>query len=186
MAGIDEVGRGAIAGPVTVGVVALAAGAGDFPEGLADSKLLTPRRRGLLDPQVRGWAHAHSTGSASPAEIDRVGIVAALGLAAVRALGALGAEPDMVILDGNTPFLVEDRHGPRVVMRTKADRDCASVAAASVIAKVERDALMVALHSAYPEFGWASNKGYAAAAHTAALRAHGASAHHRRSWNLGV
>ena len=89
--GIDEVGRGAIAGPVTVGAVALDAGCGPFPEGLADSKLLTPRRREAMAPLVRGWALACATGWASAAEIDRHGIVSALGLAASRALAGLGA-----------------------------------------------------------------------------------------------
>lgn len=184
--GIDEVGRGAIAGPVTVGAVAVDASHTSFPDGLADSKLLTPRRREAMDPVVRQWSLAHATGWASAAEIDRFGIVSALGLAASRALQALGAVPDVLIVDGNTPFLVEEPGGPRVVMRVKADQDCACVAAASVIAKVERDAVMTALHEEHPHYGWAGNKGYGAAVHTAAIRAHGVTEHHRTSWNLGL
>ena len=186
VAGIDEVGRGAIAGPVTVGAVAVDASRTTFPEGLADSKLLTPRRREAMDPLVRSWALAHATGSATAAEIDRIGIVSALGLAASRALHALGAVPDVLIVDGNTPFLVEEPGGPRILMRVKADQDCACVAAASVIAKVERDAVMTALHASHPHYGWDGNKGYGAAVHTAAIRTHGVTEHHRTSWNLGL
>ena len=184
--GIDEVGRGAIAGPVTIGAVAIDASRTTFPDGLADSKLLTPKRREAMDPQVREWALAHATGSATAAEIDRIGIVSALGLAASRALSSLGVAPDVLILDGNTPFLVEEPAGPRIMMRIKADQDCASVAAASVIAKVERDALMTRLHAEHPEYGWDGNKGYGAAVHTDAIRTHGVTQYHRTSWNLGV
>lgn len=186
VAGIDEVGRGAIAGPVTVGAVAIGASHTSFPDGLADSKLLTPRRREAMDPLVRSWALAHATGSATAAEIDRIGIVSALGLAASRALQALGAVPDVLIVDGNTPFLVEEPAGPRIIMLVKADQDCACVAAASVIAKVERDAVMTALHASHPHYGWDGNKGYGAAVHTAAIRTHGVTEHHRTSWNLGL
>lgn len=186
VAGIDEVGRGAIAGPVTVGAVAIGASHASFPDGLADSKLLTPRRREAMDPLVRSWALAHATGSATAAEIDRIGIVSALGLAASRALQALGAVPDVLIVDGNTPFLAEEPGGPRIIMRVKADQDCACVAAASVIAKVERDAVMTALHASHPHYGWDGNKGYGAAVHTAAIRTHGVTEHHRTSWNLGL
>lgn len=186
VAGIDEVGRGAIAGPVTVGAVAVDASHVSFPDGLADSKLLTPRRREAMDPLVRSWALAHATGSATAAEIDRIGIVSALGLAASRALQALGTVPDVLIVDGNTPFLVEEQGGPRIIMRVKADQDCACVAAASVIAKVERDAVMTALHASHPHYGWDGNKGYGAAVHTAAIRTHGVTEHHRTSWNLGL
>ena len=184
--GIDEVGRGAIAGPVTIGAVAIDASRTSFPDGLADSKLLTPKRREAMDPLVREWAVAHATGSATAAEIDRIGIVSALGLAASRALSSLGIAPDVLIIDGNTPFLVEEPAGPRIMMRIKADQDCASVAAASVIAKVERDALMTRLHAEHPEYGWDGNKGYGAAVHTDAIRTHGVTQYHRTSWNLGV
>ena len=139
-----------------------------------------------MDPAVREWALAHATGMASAAEIDRIGIVSALGLAASRALASLGLVPDVLIVDGNTPFLVEEPGGPRVVLRIKADQDCASVAAASVIAKVERDALMEVLHGEHPQYGWDSNKGYGAAVHTSAIKAHGVTPYHRVSWNLGT
>ena len=184
--GIDEVGRGAIAGPVTIGAVAIDASYTTFPDGLADSKLLTPKRREAMDPRVREWALAHATGSATATEIDRIGIVSALGLAASRALSSLGIAPDVLVIDGNTPFLVEEPDGPRIIMRIKADQDCASVAAASVIAKVERDALMTRLHAEHPQYGWEGNKGYGAAVHTDAIRTHGVTQYHRTSWNLGV
>ncbi|MFM9132554.1 MAG: ribonuclease HII, partial [Actinomycetota bacterium] len=116
----------------------------------------------------------------------RHGIVSALGLAASRALAGLGGVPDVLLVDGNTALLLEEQGGPRIGLRVKADQDCASVAAASVIAKVERDAEMVGLHAEHPHYGWDSNKGYGAAVHTSAIRQHGVTVHHRTSWNLGV
>ena len=184
--GMDEVGRGAIAGPVTIGVVAVDASVGTVPEGLADSKLMTAKRREAMVPIVKQWALAWGTGSATASEIDAYGIMAALSLAGSRALASLGVHPDVVILDGTTSFLVEEVNGPRVITQVKADQTCASVSAASVIAKVERDALMTTLHEQYPHYGWNSNKGYGAKVHTDALRTHGVTELHRRSWNLGV
>lgn len=184
--GMDEVGRGAIAGPVTIGVVAVDASVGNVPEGLADSKLMTAKRREAMVPIVKQWALAWGTGSATAHEIDAYGIMAALSLAGSRALASLGVHPDVVILDGTTSFLVEEVNGPRVITQVKADQTCASVSAASVIAKVERDALMSVLHEQYPHYGWNSNKGYGAKVHTDALRTHGVTELHRRSWNLGV
>ena len=184
--GMDEVGRGAIAGPVTIGVVAVDASISDVPTGLADSKLMTPKRREAMVPTVKQWALAWGTGSATAQEIDAYGIMAALSLAGSRALAALGVQPDVVILDGTTSFLVEEDNGPRVITQVKADQTCASVAAASVIAKVERDALMVSLHEQFPQYGWNSNKGYGAKVHTDALRTYGVTELHRTSWNLGA
>lgn len=184
VAGMDEVGRGAIAGPVTIGVVAIDRGVGEIPTGLRDSKLMTPKRREAILPEVFEWALEWATGSATADEIDAYGIVSALGLAASRALGALTVSPDVVLLDGNNAFLVEEPNGPRIVTRVKADQDCASVSAASVIAKVERDALMTTLHDRYPHYGWAGNKGYGAKVHTDAIKTHGLTDLHRRSWNL--
>lgn len=183
---MDEVGRGAIAGPVTIGVVVIESNVADVPVGLADSKLLTPKRREAMVPIVKEWASQWATGSASAEEIDRHGIMAALSLAASRALSGLSTKPDVIILDGNTSFIVEELGGPRVVLRTKADQTCASVSGASVIAKVERDGLMSALHLDHPHYAWDKNKGYGAAVHTEALRVHGATVFHRRSWNLGI
>ncbi len=184
--GMDEVGRGALAGPVVVGVVMVDARTGPAPEGLADSKLLTPRRREAMVPVIEAWCAARALGEASAEEIDRIGIMAALGLAGSRALAALGSPPDVVVLDGTTSFLLEEGDGPRVVLRAKADRDVACVAAASVLAKVARDALMVRLDGLHPSYGWAGNKGYGSAGHTEAIARFGATDLHRRSWNLGV
>ena len=186
VAGMDEVGRGAIAGPVTIGVVAIDANVGEIPDGLRDSKLMTPKRREAMVPIAKEWGIAWATGSATATEIDKFGIVTSLGLAASRALQNLGIAPDVVILDGNTAFLMEEAGGPRIVTRIKADQDCACVSAASVIAKVERDTLMTQLHKQFPHYGWEGNKGYGASVHTDAIKAHGVTDFHRKSWNLGV
>jgi ribonuclease HII len=186
VAGMDEVGRGAIAGPVTIGVVAIDANVGEIPAGLRDSKLMTPKRREAMVPIAKEWGIAWATGSATAAEIDKFGIVTSLGLAASRALQNLGITLDVVILDGNTAFLMEEAGGPRIVTRIKADQDCACVSAASVIAKVERDTLMTQLHEQFPHYGWEGNKGYGAAVHTHAIKTHGVTDLHRKSWNLGV
>jgi ribonuclease HII len=184
VAGVDEVGRGAIAGPVTIGVVAIDASVGEIPSGLRDSKLMTPKRREAMVPLAKEWGLAWATGSATAQEIDKIGIMSALGLAASRALQKLGVTPDVLILDGNSSFLVEEDNGPRVVTRVKADQDCACVSAASVIAKVERDALMTELHEQFPHYGWDGNKGYGAKVHTDAIKTHGLTDLHRKSWNL--
>ena len=186
VAGMDEVGRGALAGPVTIGVVAVDVSVTDVPVGLADSKLMTPKRRDAMVPIVKQWGIAWATGSATAQEIDKFGIMTAMGLAGSRALGALGVVPSIVILDGNSSFLMEEDNGPRIVTRVKADQDCACVSAASVIAKVERDALMTVMHEQHPHYGWDGNKGYGAAVHTAAIKTYGVTDLHRRSWNLGV
>lgn len=184
VAGMDEVGRGAIAGPVTIGVVAIDATTTAVPTGLRDSKLMTQLRREAMVPVLHAWALAHAVGSASAAEIDTHGIMSALGLAASRALANLPAAPDVVVMDGTTAFLLEEPGGPRIITRARADQDVACVAAASVLAKVHRDAVMVELDAGHPQYGWASNKGYGAKVHTDAIAAHGVCDLHRRSWNL--
>lgn len=182
--GIDEVGRGAIAGPVTVGAVAVTSQVGEIPHGLRDSKLMTPKRREEMVPRIHQWAHAWSIGSATAQEIDRIGIMSALGLAATRALQGLGVQPNVVIIDGNTSFLLAEPGGPEVVTQIKADQNIACVAAASVLAKVNRDAVMTEFDRDYPHYGWASNKGYGAKVHTDAIQTHGVCDLHRTSWNL--
>lgn len=190
LAAVDEVGRGALAGPASVGVVLVDASVRTAPAGVRDSKLLTPAAREALVPRIRRWALAHAVGHASPAEVDEVGILAALRLAATRALATLPAA-DLVLLDGNHDWLTDPMSGglfapatPPVRTLVKADLSCSSVAAASVLAKVERDAMMVALHDEHPAYGWAANKGYSAPEHFAALTTLGATVHHRRSWRL--
>ncbi|WP_125613531.1 ribonuclease HII [Specibacter cremeus] len=197
VAGCDEVGRGALAGPVSVGLVVVAAGQ-ELLAGVKDSKLLREPARQALVPVIRDWAVASAVGHASAAEIDAVGLVAALRRAGVRALDAVAAEvlPGVVILDGNQDWLSVPVQpelmfggaagGADVPVRTriKADLTCLSVAAASVLAKVERDSILAGLAVSHPEFGWDVNKGYATAAHRAAIAAHGATEFHRRTWRL--
>ncbi len=193
VAGVDEVGRGALAGPVMVGIVAILRTCAKPPEGLADSKLLTAHQREVVVGPARQWATAWATGIGTAREIDDHGILVGLRLAGERALAALGVIPDVVILDGNYNWLSKperpaDADGlvctSRIIVQKKADRDCCSVAAASVIAKVERDAMMRELHAQYPIFEWASNKGYGARVHMDAIKKHGPTPHHRISWNL--
>lgn len=140
VAGVDEVGRGAWAGPVTV--CAAVTGLRKPPAGLTDSKLITPKRRAELAPLLEGWVTAYGLGDASPQEIDDLGMTAALRLAAVRALEALPVRPDAVILDGKHDYLGEPWTVRTVI---KGDQSCVAVAAASVIAKVRRDTMMAEL-----------------------------------------
>jgi ribonuclease HII len=194
VAGMDEVGRGSLAGPVSVGVVVIDARTRTAPQGVADSKLLTPAARQALVPALSRWGLARAVGHASADEIDAVGILAALRLAGRRALAQVSlvvGPVDAVLLDGNHDWLTGARtlfddgeDGPSVHLRIKADRSCASVAAASVLAKCERDSLMVSLADSYPAFRWAENKGYASPEHLAALRELGPCVLHRRSWHL--
>lgn len=201
VAGVDEVGRGSLAGPVSVGVLVVDAATRTAPSGLRDSKLLTPTAREALAPKVRRWAVASAVGHAEPSEIDAVGIVAALRLAGRRALAQLPVLPDLVILDGNhdwlsdphEPSLLDGLEGapaglpcpaPPVTTRVKADVSCAAVAGASVLAKTVRDAEMTLRHEQFPHYGWAGNKGYSAPDHLAALAARGSCSQHRRSWRL--
>lgn len=216
LVGMDEVGRGALAGPVTVGAVAVCLETPTAPKGLHDSKLLTPGQRERLVPRVRRWALAWGVGHASNDEIDRWGILCALRVAGVRALEQMtdrlapqvvapqvvapaavapqAPASQVVILDGSYDWLrrpplpgsVSPRVAPpgTVHLMVKADQRCAAVAAASVLAKVDRDGLMVSLGSEDDRFGWVGNKGYAAPEHRAALVRHGPGRWHRRSWNL--
>ncbi|NLG63399.1 MAG: ribonuclease HII, partial [Candidatus Cloacimonetes bacterium] len=146
--GMDEVGRGAVAGPVAVGAVAVDPTVVLVPDGLRDSKLLTERRREALYPVVTVWGTAHGVGLASSREVDELGIVRALGLAGARALlqlheAGVAIAASLVLLDGSHDWLTPAlRHPPGVRTRVKADRDCASVAGASVLAKVHRDRIM--------------------------------------------
>ncbi len=186
--GCDEVGRGALAGPVAVGLAVIDRSIGAIPDGLRDSKLISERRRPAIEAAAREWVLHAAVGLASADEIDAVGIIAALGLAGKRALvslheaGARVAE-SVVLLDGAHDWLTPALASPLAVRtRPKADRDCASVAAASVVAKVHRDALMVAAHDRLPVYEWAGNKGYGSAGHLAAIAEHGASDLHRRTW----
>ncbi|GAA2926963.1 ribonuclease HII [Microbacterium luteolum] len=189
---LDEVGRGALAGPVAVGAAVMdAVGARRrVPEGLRDSKLVTEKRRPEVAARAAAWVQASAVGWASAAEIDEVGIMRALGLAASRAVQAVvdqgvGVENALVLLDGNHDYVSKVHPVPlRVRPVIKADRDCASVSAASVIAKVARDGLMTELHGSHSEYQWDRNKGYASLEHREAIRAVGLSPFHRASWAI--
>lgn len=178
VAGVDEVGRGAWAGPVTV--CATVTGLRRPPEGLTDSKLITPKRRAQLAAVLTGWVTSYALGHASPEEIDEFGMTAALRMAAGRALEALPERPEAVILDGKHNYLGE---GWTVRTVIKGDQSCVAVAAASVIAKVHRDAAMAELGVECAPFAFADNAGYPSPVHRAALEALGPTAHHRLSWS---
>ena len=195
---VDEVGRGALAGPVTVGVVVVDATVAEALPGVRDSKDLAPAARAALVPAVGAWAPASAVGHASPSEIDAFGMTAALRLAGHRALARLGGPaPDVVLLDGHHDWLTVPEQGDllvtghpdlvavgRVVTQVKADQRCAAVAAASVLAKVTRDTIMAGLAVEHPGYGWERNKGYASPEHQDAIRRLGPTPLHRLSWNL--
>ena len=186
--GCDEVGRGAIAGPVGVGIFAVRCDVESFPEGLRDSKLLSEKKREAILPAVQEWGEASTVGFASAQEIDQHGITAMLGEAARRGLLALHdmgipVQQSLVLLDGSHDWISPALKSPlNIRTQVKADRDCATVAAASVLAKVQRDELMRALHAEHDHFGWQRNKGYGSAAHYEAIRQHGLTSWHRASW----
>ena len=178
VAGVDEVGRGAWAGPVTVCAVIVRAGFPDPPAGLTDSKRLSPQRREAIVGELLSWAEAFAIGEADPSEIDAAGMTAALRRAAVRALGRLPRRPDAVLLDGAHDYI--GRPWP-VRCAVRADLRSVSVAAASVLAKVHRDRLMAGLGPG--EFAFAENAGYPSPAHQRALAALGPTPYHRLSWS---
>jgi ribonuclease HII len=186
--GMDEVGRGAIAGPVAVGLSIVDVDTRTAPEGLKDSKLLPEPKREELQPKVARWSRYAAVGMASNERIERIGIIAALGLAARRAIEAIREQGvdlsgAVVLLDGSHDWLSPAIDGAiPVTMKVKADRTCAAVAAASVLAKVQRDRLMIDNDAVHPGYVWTSNKGYASAEHYAGIERVGASPLHRWSW----
>ena len=173
--GVDEVGRGAIAGPLTVGAVALPSDPKIW--GINDSKQLTPARREALAARIADVALAIGIAHVEPAAIDAVGMAAALRQAMSRAIADTDVEPDCVLIDGN-PMHVH----PREKTLVKGDARIASIAAASIVAKVTRDALMVSLDEEYPGWHLAESKGYASPEHIAAIRERGLSPIHRVSF----
>jgi len=194
--GIDEVGRGALAGPVMVGAVMIG-DLGDSPPGLADSKLLTASQRETLVPLIEAWARSVAVGVATADEIDEWGLRTALALATDRALSELSPRPKRALIDGpinllrppiamtlaSTPPRLRWTALP-VVNVVRGDQRCASIAAASVVAKVRRDALMRQLHEQAPLYGWWANKGYGSLEHRRSLALYGPTRWHRRSWAL--
>ncbi len=190
VAGVDEVGRGAWAGPASVGVV-VAPPDRPPPPGLRDSKLLTEPRREVLFDELAGWCSAWSVGHVTPGECDRLGMTAALRLAAQRALADLPEAPTALLLDGGHDYLrvADDGEpptqvdGPEVRTVVRGDSASVSIAAASVLAKVTRDRLMRALAPSFPPFDFDRNKGYPSRAHRVALNGFGLTSVHRRSWS---
>jgi ribonuclease HII len=193
--GIDEVGRGAIAGPVAVGVSLIDKtnpNLESWPEKLQDSKLMTAKSRSEITQPLVDWVSSYAVGFSANTEIDAVGISEALRLAAGRALDELFKDANfrkmiaedgaVILLDGSQNWLGKVSYGLDVYLQVKADTNCVSVAAAAVLAKVTRDSLMQDLDQQYPGYGIAGHKGYASAAHIAALRSLGPSAIHRVTW----
>lgn len=176
LCGVDEAGRGPLAGPVVAAAVIL------HPrrpvKGLADSKVLTPQRREELAEEIRARAIAWAVAAASVEEIDVLNILRASLLAMRRAVEALSVKPQRVLVDG--------LHCPELQMPMRAivggDAKVKSISAASILAKVTRDASMVTLHHEHPLYGFDRHKGYTTDEHLAALRAHGACSVHRRSF----
>lgn len=223
--GCDEVGRGAIAGPVSVGMVAIHPLRATALTGVRDSKLMTRPQREEMYEKVRRWGVASGVGSVSARDVDELGIMEALRRAGLQALQAMSADLEFaelissgrlrILLDGSFNWLTSGKHqdslfdvladddaGSRpdawlrelglavedldVQVRPKADRDCTSVAAASVLAKVERDAYMRELATAHPEYGWESNVGYGSSGHYAGIEEFGVTEFHRVTWLKGV
>ena len=176
VAGVDEAGRGPLAGPVVAAAVILRPGV--IIEGVRDSKQLTPARREALAIKIRERAVAFALGSAEVVEIDALNILRASLLAMSRAVAALAIAPGEVLVDGNQlPEL-----GCRARAVIGGDRCIPAVSAASILAKVARDEIMADLDRRYPQYGFARHKGYATAAHRQALKAHGPCAVHRTSF----
>ena len=187
VAGVDEVGRGSWAGPLSV--AAVVADPGDRIHDVRDSKMLTPSERDVLHGRILAWAQAASIGHATVEECTELGMADAQRLAARRAMDGLGLDVDHVLLDGPWDFLttpgsvVSGTHNGQAVTAVKrGDTISLSIAAASVVAKVVRDRIMIAAADMYPAYWFASNKGYPCPRHMAALAAWGPSAIHRRRW----
>ncbi len=176
MAGVDEAGRGPLAGPVVAAAVIL--DERQPIKGLNDSKALTARARDRLFDEIRGRALCCSIGQASVEEIDALNILQATMLAMRRAVEGLRLKPHMVLVDGNR---LPGLQVPALAI-VKGDSKVKAISAASIVAKVHRDQLCDALHQAHPQYGFDGHKGYPTAAHLAALQAHGACPHHRRTF----
>ncbi len=195
--GIDEVGRGALAGPLTVGAVVLRE-LNEPPKALTDSKLLTPLKRENLEEPIKNWASAWSLGSVTSKEIDEWGLRLSLAVAATRAVQGLSIKPTHALIDGSFNLLDAPRdvkfgasQPPELLFSNlahttivKGDQKSATIAGASVLAKVARDAYMRQLSIEFPKYGWVDNKGYGASGHLKALSEYGTTKYHRISWNL--
>lgn len=193
--GVDEVGRGCLAGDVGIGVTAMKADLGVWPAGLRDSKLVPEKKRQALSDEVEAWISYHEVAFSTADEIEEIGINPAQARAGARAvknvIAKIQTEEDVkldntntvIILDGSSNWLVKSISPYRVIMKTKADRDCVIVAAASILAKVARDNKMIALDVQYPGYGFAGHKGYGSAQHYASIKTLGMiNGIHRKSW----
>jgi ribonuclease HII len=178
LAGVDEVGRGPLAGPVVACAVVMSPDARAI-RGVDDSKKLDGREREKLATRIRERALAIGLGAASVREIDRINIYHASVLAMRRAIGRLGVTPDHVLIDGNPIRTLGIEHTAVV----GGDACCHSIACASIVAKVTRDRLMRALALRYPFYRWETNAGYGTPEHQAGLASHGLTPHHRRSFS---
>lgn len=179
IAGVDEAGRGCLAGPVVAASVILPEGC--VIDGLTDSKKLSQARREELADLIKEQAVAYGVGQCSPDEIDDLNILHAAMEAMRRATQQLALSPDYLLVDGNRCF--DDPACPHETL-VKGDRRCHAIAAASVLAKTTRDAFMRTLHEEHPHYSWDTNVGYPTQAHYAALDEHGPTPHHRRSFRL--
>jgi len=186
IAGVDEAGRGPLAGPVVAAAVVFEPGT--FNSDIRDSKLLSAKRRELLAEWIKDQSASWAVGVADSGEIDRLNILRASLVAMARAVRGLEMTPDFLMIDGPygipaASLMGEDgRWAPAQRAVKGGDRLCFSIAAASIIAKVARDRMMVDLDALYPEYGFASHKGYRSRRHSAALDRHGPCPVHRRSF----
>ena len=174
--GVDEVGRGSWAGPISVGAAVVPRNRRVYK--VRDSKMLTEPEREALFDRLAGWCVAWAVGHASHAECDELGMSAAQRLAASRAIGALGVVPDRVLVDGKWDFV----GGGRTIRIVRGDATALSISTASILAKVTRDRIMRGMADHHPAYNFEANKGYPCPTHKAALAAWGPSAIHRRSW----
>ena len=176
---LDEVGRGAIAGPVVVAATVFDLNSSkEIPKGLKDSKLIAEPKRADMASRAAEWL-VHAVGEVGPEDIDQIGISEALKRAAMQAIGQLEIKDGPILLDGKQNWLGMD---DLVITKIKADQQCAAVSAASIIAKHYRDEIMRELDDLHPQYQWASNKGYASEGHMEAIRSHGPTEIHRKSW----
>lgn len=178
--GLDEVGRGSFAGPVVVGAVVFPKGSGTI-EGLADSKLLYPKKREQLELTIKNQALVWSVAEISVSAINKVGIGKATQMAFRKAIRSLPVKADYVLIDA---FYVKHLNRKRQKAVKDGDKICASISAASIIAKVYRDKLMKKLSKKYPQYGFSKHKGYGTKRHQEAIKNYGLSKIHRQSFNL--
>jgi ribonuclease HII len=178
--GVDEVGRGAFAGPVCVGAVVFSPES-IIPEGIADSKLLTPIKRRDLEARIKNQALFWSISEVSVTVINKIGIGKATQMAFRKVVKSLHKDPDFILIDA---YYIKHFKRKKQTAIIKGDQKCVSIAAASIIAKVHRDRLMTKLHDKYPEYNFAKHKGYGTLEHRNAIKKHGLSKVHRKSFNL--